>query len=36
MPAILEGRADALYVVLGATHPNLVRDHGEPLRAARA
>jgi glycosyltransferase involved in cell wall biosynthesis len=32
MPSILKRRADAIYVVLGATHPNLVRDHGETYR----
>jgi len=32
MPAILERQPDAVYVVLGATHPNLVRDHGEAYR----
>src|SRR6476660_2000916 len=32
MPSILERRADAIYVVLGATHPNLVRDQGETYR----
>src|SRR5712672_1463052 len=32
MPSILERRADAVYVVLGATHPNLVRDQGETYR----
>ncbi len=32
MPSILKSRADALYVVLGATHPNLVRDQGEAYR----
>jgi glycosyltransferase involved in cell wall biosynthesis len=32
MPSILESRADAVYVVLGATHPNLVRDQGETYR----
>ena len=32
MPAILRSRADALYVVLGATHPNLVRREGETYR----
>ena len=32
MPAILKSRADAVYVVLGATHPNLVRDQGEAYR----
>jgi glycosyltransferase involved in cell wall biosynthesis len=29
MPSILKSRADAVYVVLGATHPNLVRTQGE-------
>ncbi|MGX9391882.1 glycosyltransferase family 4 protein [Nitrobacteraceae bacterium UC4446_H13] len=32
MPLILKGRPDAVYVVLGATHPNLVRDQGETYR----
>ena len=32
MPSILKRRADAMYVVLGATHPNLVRTHGEAYR----
>ena len=32
MPAILKRRPDAAYVVLGATHPNLVRDQGEAYR----
>jgi glycosyltransferase involved in cell wall biosynthesis len=32
MPAILRRRADAVYVVLGATHPNLVRREGETYR----
>jgi glycosyltransferase involved in cell wall biosynthesis len=32
MPAILKSRPDAVYVVLGATHPNLVRDRGEAYR----
>ena len=31
MPSILKRRADAVYVVLGATHPNLVRDAGRGL-----
>lgn len=32
MPTILEGSPTAVYVVLGATHPNLVRDEGEAYR----
>ena len=32
MPSILKRRPDAVYVVLGATHPNLVRDQGEVYR----
>jgi glycosyltransferase involved in cell wall biosynthesis len=32
MPAILSRRPDAVYVVLGATHPNLVRSQGEAYR----
>ena len=39
MPEILRRKPDAVYVVLGATHPNLVRDQGEAYReslAARA
>jgi hypothetical protein len=32
MPRILRQTPDALYVVLGATHPNLVRDEGEAYR----
>jgi glycosyltransferase involved in cell wall biosynthesis len=32
MPAILKRCADAVYVVLGATHPNLVRREGEAYR----
>lgn len=32
MPAILKSRPDAVYVVLGATHPNLVRNEGESYR----
>jgi glycosyltransferase involved in cell wall biosynthesis len=32
MPAILRRRADAVYVVLGATHPHLVRREGEAYR----
>lgn len=32
MPLILQGRPDAVYVILGATHPNLVRHQGEGYR----
>jgi glycosyltransferase involved in cell wall biosynthesis len=32
MPQILESRPDAIYVVLGATHPHLVRQEGEAYR----
>ena len=32
MPEVLRSRPDAVYVVLGATHPNLVRDQGEAYR----
>lgn len=32
MPAILARRPDAVYVVLGTTHPHLVRRHGEAYR----
>ncbi|HEY4075879.1 MAG TPA: glycosyltransferase family 4 protein [Rhizomicrobium sp.] len=32
MPLILKSRPDAAYVVLGATHPNLVRHEGEVYR----
>lgn len=32
MPAILSGCPNAVYVVLGATHPNLVRREGETYR----
>lgn len=32
MPAVLKQRPDAVYVVLGATHPNLVRTQGEVYR----
>ena len=34
MPEILRSRPDAVYVVLGATHPNLVRQDGEAYRAS--
>ena len=32
MPLVLETRPNAIYIVLGATHPNLVRDRGEAYR----
>lgn len=32
MPAVLARRPDAVYVVLGATHPSLVRSEGEGYR----
>ena len=32
MPSILKSCPDAVYVVLGATHPNLVRHQGEAYR----
>jgi len=32
MPEILKSRPDAVYVVLGATHPNLIELHGEAYR----
>lgn len=32
IPSILESCPDAVYVVLGATHPNLVQHHGEVYR----
>ncbi len=32
MPSVLRSRPDAVYVVLGATHPNLVRERGEAYR----
>ena len=34
MPEILRTNATAVYVVLGATHPNLLRDQGEAYREA--
>src|SRR5712691_6098155 len=32
MPGIIESCPNAVYVILGATHPNLVRRHGEAYR----
>lgn len=32
MPSILKRKRGTVYVVLGATHPNLVRDQGEAYR----
>ncbi|MCF8707220.1 glycosyltransferase family 4 protein [Rhizorhapis sp. SPR117] len=32
MPSIVAEHPDALYVVLGATHPNIIRQEGETLR----
>lgn len=32
MPAIIAAEPETLYVVLGATHPNIVREQGEALR----
>ncbi|MBA4066397.1 MAG: glycosyl transferase family 1 [Isosphaera sp.] len=32
LPAVTAEFPDAVYVVLGATHPNLVREHGETYR----
>ncbi|MFA5949065.1 MAG: glycosyltransferase family 4 protein [Hyphomicrobium sp.] len=32
MPRVIASCPSAVYVVLGATHPNLVRDHGEAYR----
>ena len=32
MPGIIESCPNAVYVVLGATHPNLLRDQGEAYR----
>ena len=36
MPGIIRSCPNALYVVLGATHPNLVRDQGEVYRESLA
>jgi glycosyltransferase involved in cell wall biosynthesis len=32
LPGIIKSCPNAVYVILGATHPNLVRDHGESHR----
>ncbi|MHB8813980.1 MAG: glycosyltransferase family 4 protein [Steroidobacteraceae bacterium] len=33
MPEVLKSNAAAVYVVLGATHPNLIREQGEAYRS---
>jgi glycosyltransferase involved in cell wall biosynthesis len=32
MPKVIAQSPDFVYIILGATHPNLVRDHGETYR----
>jgi hypothetical protein len=32
MPSVIEVVPDAVYIILGATHPNLVREQGEAYR----
>lgn len=32
LPAVVQSHPDFVYIVLGATHPNLVREHGETYR----
>jgi len=34
MPGIIAGSPDALYVLMGATHPHLLRDAGEAYRTS--
>ena len=34
LPEILAGFPDVVYIVLGATHPNELRDHGEAYRVS--
>src|ERR1700694_4440234 len=36
LPKILEEFPNVVYIVLGATHPNLVREHGEAYRLSLA
>ncbi len=36
LPAVVAEHPDALYVILGATHPELVRNEGERYRASLA
>jgi len=32
LPRVVEQRPDFCYIILGATHPNIVREHGESYR----
>ena len=32
LPQIVQSHPQVVYIILGATHPNLVRDHGETYR----
>lgn len=36
MPSVVADHPDAFYVVIGATHPNLIRHEGEALRESLA